>query len=155
MGMGKQQKFKVVLEKVEGMDAARVTVPFDVQEAFGSKGRVPVRGTINGYPYRSSIFPYSGIHYMVVNREVREGARVRGGDEVEMVMERDEEPRVIEPPEDLASAIEGNATARAAWDTLSYTHKKEYARSVEEAKRPETRARRIEKAVEELEKKSK
>jgi uncharacterized protein YdeI (YjbR/CyaY-like superfamily) len=116
---------------------------------------VPVRGTINGYPYRSSIFPYSGVHYLIVNKEVRDGAGVRAGDEVDMVMERDDESRVIEPPEDLARAIAGSAAAQRAWEKLSYTHKKEYATAVEEAKKPETRARRIEKAVEELERKGK
>jgi uncharacterized protein YdeI (YjbR/CyaY-like superfamily) len=88
-----------------------------------------------------------GHHYMVVNKEVRSGAKAKGGETISVVMERDDEPRVITPPEDLARALRSNKAAAAAWDSLSYTHRKEYAQSVAEAKRPETRARRIERAI--------
>ena len=87
---------------------------------------------------------------MVLNREVRAGAGVEGGQTVSMTMERDTEPRVITPPAELARALKTNKAARAAWDKLSYTHRKEHARAVEEAKRPETRERRVERAVAEL-----
>jgi hypothetical protein len=142
------RRFRVLLRKHEGSSAALLTVPFDVQKVFGTRARVPVRCTINGFAFRSSIFPVGdGTHYMVVNREVREGANVRGGDTVTMTMERDTEPRVITPPAELARALKADKAARAAWDKLSYSHQKEYARAVEEAKRPETRRRRVERAV--------
>jgi hypothetical protein len=145
------KRFRVTLEKHEHSEAAMMTVPFDVQKVFGTRARVPVRGTINGFTFRSSIFPTGdGRHYMVVNREVRAGAKVKGGDTVTVHMERDEEPRTIEPPADLRRALTANKTARAAWERLSYTHQKEYAAAVAEAKRPETRARRVEKAITEL-----
>lgn len=145
------KRFRVALEKHERSEAAILTIPFDVRQVFGTRARVPVRGTIKGFAFRSSIFPRGdGRHYMVVNKEVRAGAGVKGGDTVTVHMERDDEPRNIEPPADLRRALKANKTARAAWEKLSYSHKKEYAAAVAGAKRPETRARRIEKAVTEL-----
>ncbi len=128
-----------------------MTLPFDVEKVFGTRARVPVRGTINGFPFRSSIFPTGdGHHYMVLNKEVRAGAKVKGGDTISVQMERDDEPRTITPPAELARALKANKAAHAAWEKLSYTHQKEYASAVEEAKRPETRARRVEKTITEL-----
>ena len=67
------KRFRVLLRPYEGMNATGITVPFDVQKTFGTRARVPVRGTINGFPYRSSIFPTGeGTHYVVVNKQVRE-----------------------------------------------------------------------------------
>ncbi len=145
----KKQRFKVQLEGHATSQATGITIPFDVHEAFGAR-RVPVRGTINGHPYRSTVFSMGGCYMMAVNRELREGAKAKAGDTVTVVMERDEEPRVVTPPAELARALRANKAAKATWDKLSYTHRKEWARSVEEAKRPETRARRVEKAIEEL-----
>jgi Bacteriocin-protection, YdeI or OmpD-Associated/Domain of unknown function (DUF1905) len=142
------KRFRVRLEGYPGGEAAGYVVPFDVQEVFGSRARVPVRGTVNGFPFRSSVFPNGdGTHYIVVNREVREGARVAAGDTVSVTMGRDDEPRTIEPPADLLRALRANPAARATWERLSYSHRREHVRAVEEAKRPETRARRIEKSV--------
>jgi hypothetical protein len=149
--MPTKKRFRVKLEPCTGSEAARFTVPFDAEKVFGTRARAPVRGTINGHPYRSSVFPKGdGRHYMVINREMREGAQVKAGDTVNFVMERDEEPRVVSPPPELARALRANKTAKAAWDKLSYTRRKEHARAVEEARRPETRARRIERAIAEL-----
>lgn len=149
--MSTKKRFRVKLEGYEGTEGACLIVPFDVEKVFGARARVPVRGTVNGHPFRSSIFPTGdGQHYMVVNKQVREGAEVKAGDTVSLVMERDEEPRVVTPPPELARALRANKTAKAAWDKLSYTHQKEHARAVEEARRPETRARRVERALAEL-----
>jgi hypothetical protein len=140
-----------MLEKDDKSEATAITIPFDVKQAFGGGGRVPVRGTINGYAFRSSVFRMGGdSHFMVVNKTMREGAKVKAGQVVSVVMERDDEPRTVAPPADLARALKANRAAREAWDKLSYTHRKEHARAIEEAKRPETRARRIEKAIEQL-----
>jgi len=145
------KRFRVRLEPHAGTEAAWFTVPFDAQKFFGTRTRVPVRCTVNGFPFRTSIFPQGdGRHYMVVNREARDGANVRAGETVSIRMERDTEPRVITPPAELARALEANKAARAAWDKLSYSHQKEFARAVEDAKRPETRERRIEKTIAEL-----
>jgi hypothetical protein len=90
------KRFRVVLEKDPNSIATGITIPFDVQKIFGTRARVPVRGTINGFPFRSSIFPMGkdGCHMMAVNRGMREGAKATAGDLVSVVMERDNEPRV-------------------------------------------------------------
>lgn len=145
------KRFRVLLEKDQNSEATGIAIPFDVEKVFGTRARVPVCGTINGFPYRGSIFPMgAGKHYMVVNKTIREGAKVKGGETISVVMERDEQPRVITPPPDFASALNANKDAHATWEKLSYTHQKEYAGAIEEAKKPETRARRIEKAIAQL-----
>lgn len=144
------KRFRVLLEKHENSEATGITIPFDVEKTYGTRSRVPVRGTINGFPYRGTIFPLGGKYIFVVNRELRANAKVKGGEMISMEMERDDEPRIITPPPDLARALRANRAAQAAWDKLSYTHKKEHARAVEDAKRPETRVRRIEKAIAQL-----
>jgi hypothetical protein len=150
--MAGQKRFRVLLEKDEKSEATGIAIPFDVLKVFGTRARVPVRGTINGFPFRSSISPMGGgCHFMAVNKAMREGAKARGGETISVVMERDAEPRVITPPEDFARTLKANREARAAWEKLSYTHQKEYAKAIEEAKKPETRARRIEKTIAQLE----
>jgi hypothetical protein len=142
-------RFKVKLERYKDTQVLHVYLPFDVYEAFGTRARTPVKGTINGFPFRSSIFPMGGgKFYMVVNRQMREGAKVKGGDRAEFVMEKDDEPRAVPTPPDLVKALRANKTAQAVWEKLSYSHRREYVGAIEEAKKPETRARRIEKAVE-------
>jgi hypothetical protein len=149
--MTAQKRFRVLLEKHEKSEATGIAVPFNVEKVYGTRARVPVCGTINGFPYRSSIFPMGGgCHYMVVNKATREGAKAKGGETISVVMQRDEEPRVITPPQDFARALKASKDAQAMWGKLSYTHQKEYARAIEEAKKPETRARRIEKAIAQL-----
>src|SRR3989440_12754442 len=102
------KRFRALLEKAEDSTAAAITIPFDVQKTFGTRARVPVRGTINGFPYRSSIFPMGGCFMMAVNRQLRDGAGVRAGDTVTVVMERDTEPRTVTPPADFARALKAN-----------------------------------------------
>jgi hypothetical protein len=142
------RRFRAVLEKDQDSSATAIAIPFNVEKAFGTRGRVPVRGTLNGFAFRSSIFPMGGgCYWLVVNKVLRESAKIKAGDTISVALERDDEPRTITPPEDLARALESNKAALAAWEKLSYTHRKEHARAIEEAKKPETRARRIEKAI--------
>jgi hypothetical protein len=142
-------RFKVKLERYQDTQILHVYLPFDVFEAFGTRARMAVKGEIKGFPFRSSIFPMrGGKFYMVVNREMREGAKVKAGETVEFVMEKDDEPRAIATPPDLLKALSARKSAKAVWDKLSYTHRKEYIKAIEEAEKPETRARRIAKAIE-------
>src|SRR5215204_5645322 len=140
------RRFRALVERGEGSVCA-ISVSFDVEQTFGKRGRVPVRGTLNGAPFRGSLFPMGGCHFMVVNRHLREAAGIRGGETVPVVMERDDEPRVIAPPADFARALKGSSEARAVWDKLSYTHRREHVEHIEAAQRPETRQRRIEKSI--------
>jgi hypothetical protein len=142
-----RKAFKTVLLAEGG--ATGILIPFSVEKVFGSKARVPVSGTINGFPFRSSVFPMGGgNHYMAVNRAMREGAGAKGGDTISVVMEVDIAPRVVTVPADFKKSLARSKELKAAFDKLSYTHKKEFVQWIEGAKREETRARRIEKALE-------
>ena len=117
--------------------------PFDVVDVFQRKGRVPVKGTINGFPFRSSLMNMGEGHMMVVNAELRAGAKCKAGDTVSVVMELDEDKRTVEVPAHLKRMIDRDAKAKEFWSKLSFTHQKEYVREIEGAKRPDTRERRI------------
>ena len=143
----KKLEFKVKLDGVEGTEGAALIPPFDIQEVFQTRGRVPVRGTINGFPFRSSLMPMGGCHRLVVNKTIRDGARVKAGDTVTVQMERDAAERVVEAPPALRKALAKSKAAQANWARLSYTHQKEIARSITDAKQEETRARRLEKVM--------
>ena len=147
----KKLRFKIELEGQEGMEVAGFRAPFDVMEAFGTKARVPVRGTINGFPFRSSLMPMDGCHMMVVNKTLRDGAKCKAGDTVEIVLERDTEQRTVEPPSELARELKKSKAAQERWEKLSFTHKKEMARSISEAKQEETKKRRLAKVLNVLE----
>jgi len=139
----KQQKFKVKLFGQEGSSVAALKPPFDVVEVFQRKGRVPVKGTINGFPFRSSLMNMGGGHMMVVNAALRAGAKCKAGDTVSVVMELDTEERKVEVPAYLKKILAGDPKANEAWEKLSFTHQKEHVRAIEDAKRPETREKRI------------
>lgn len=147
--MSDKQTFNVVLEKHESMEATGITIPFDVEKVFGAK-RVPVKVSINGVDHRSTVVTMGGKYCMIVPKVFREAAGVKAGDNIVVTMEHDLEERTIIPPDDLAEALRKNKAAQEAWSKLSYTHKKEHAAAIEEAKKPETRIRRIEKSIEML-----
>jgi Domain of unknown function (DUF1905)/Bacteriocin-protection, YdeI or OmpD-Associated len=146
----KQLKFKIKLDGMEGSEVAALSAPFDVEKTFGTKARVPVRGRINGFPFRSSLMPMGGCHRMVVNKTIRDGAGVKAGDTVSVVMERDEAERRIDPPPQLKKELAKSKTARANWDKQSFTNKKEMARAIREVKQEETRLRRLAKVMDVL-----
>ena len=112
--------------------------------------RFPVAATVNGYTWRTSVVRMGGEFMFGLNREVREGAGVEAGDEVQVELELDTAPREVEVPEALATALAGDDEARAAYEGMAYTHRKEYARWIAEAKREATRERRVAQALEML-----
>lgn len=146
-GKSPVKRFRALVEHEEGREVCSIHVPFDVEKTFGTRGRVPVRGTVNGAPFRTSLFNMGHGHFFVVNRKMREAAGVRGGETVPVTVERDTEPRVITPPADFARALKADKAAHATWDQLSYTHRREHVEHIEDAKKPETRQRRIEKSI--------
>ena len=123
--------------------SATLKPPFDVVDVFQRKGRVPVKGTINGFPFRSSLMNMGEGHMMVVNAELRAGAKCKAGDTVTVLMELDEDKRTVEVPAYLKKIIDRDPKAKEFWPKLSFTHQKEYVREIEGAKRPETREKRI------------
>jgi hypothetical protein len=124
-------------------------VPFDAKAEYGST-RAPVLCTINGVEYRSRLSVYAGTTYLGLRKDVREAAGVSVGDEVQVTMELDNGPREVAVSPALATALAGDDAASGAYDGLSFTHRKEYARWIAEAKRPETRERRVRRAIEML-----
>ena len=121
-------------------------VPFDVKEAFGS-GRPKVKATIDGHEYRGSLVSMGGRHVLGLRKDVRAAIGKGVGDRVHVTVELDTEPRVVDVPAELEASLAGSPEAKALFDAMSYTHRKEYARWVGEAKKQETRDRRAEKAV--------
>jgi len=123
-------------------------IPFDVEKEFGTRARVAVKGTINGFVYRTSIFPDGkGAHSMMVNKAMQEGAKAAAGETVAVTMAPDTAPRTVKVPKDLKAALAKNPAAAAVFDKLSYTHRKEFVEWIEQAKKPETRSARVEKTV--------
>ena len=141
--------------KFEGRVGARgdgghvVALPFDAREAFG-KVRAPVRVTIGGHTFRTTAMRYAGVDYIGLNQEVREAAGVAAGDPLTVELDLDRDPREVTVPQELAVALAKGVAAKSVFDGLSYTHRKEYARWIADAKREETRTRRLAKAVEML-----
>jgi len=126
-----------------------VDVPPEVVETLGGPGgRIPVTATFDGVPYRGSIVRMGNGSVLGVLKAIMTEAGVSVGDALTVVVRNDDAPREVEVPDDLAEALGRNEAARAAFDDLSFSHKREYVDAINEAKRPETRARRIERTIE-------
>ena len=144
--MAEKQTFDTVLEKHENLDATGITVPFDVEKVFGAR-RVPIKAWINGAEYRGSVFRMGGKYMMAVPKAFRDAAGIKAGEKITVTIEKDTEKRTVEVPADLAEALKKNNLTEV-FAKMSYTHQKEYVNAVREAKKEETRLRRIEKMIE-------
>jgi hypothetical protein len=142
-------RFKATLVP-RGPAAAVVLDPEQVETVGEGAQRFPVVATVNGYGWRTSVARMRGEFLLGLNRAVRREAGVETGDTVDVELELDTAPREVELPEALSNALAQDSEARAAFDRLSYTHRKEYARWIDEAKRDETRERRVIQALEML-----
>lgn len=141
-----KQEFKAIIKQHENKNAAYIEPPFDVDEVFGSK-RVKVKATFDGEEYRGSIVRMGGCYMLGLTQEIRNKIGKGFGDEILVTLEKDEEKREVEMPEDFATAINSNETAIATFKSLSFTAQKEYVNWITSAKREETRLQRISKAV--------
>jgi hypothetical protein len=130
--------------------ATGIRVPDEVVEALGAGKRPPVRVTINGYTYRSTVAVMGGTYMVGVSADNRAGAGVAGGDEVDVDLELDTAPREVTVPPDFAAALDAEPTARRTFDGLSYSNRSWHVLSIEGAKSDETRQRRIAKSVDAL-----
>jgi hypothetical protein len=125
-----------------------VAVPSDVSIAFGAKGHIPVVGTIDGHPLRATMVPAGGgRHRILLNAEVRTALQVRAGDTVSLTLQRDTTSREVPVPDDLAAALDAVAGASRAFAALPPSHRKEILVWINDAVRPDTRARRIARAM--------
>jgi hypothetical protein len=143
-----RKRFTAVVEGA-GRGGRGVVVPFDAKRVFG-EARAPVRGTVNGTPFRSRLAVYSDTTYLGLTKKVRTAAGIDVGATVTVVLERDDEPREVAVPAALADELRRDRAAKRAFDKLSYTHRREYATWIAEAKRADTRERRVAKALEML-----
>lgn len=143
------QKFNAEIKKHEGIDGAYIEIPFNVEEVFGAK-RVKVKAVFDGMAYRGSIVRMSGCFMIGMTQALRKSIGKNPGDIVEVTVEKDEEERVVEMSEDFINALEQNPSAKAFFETLSFTNKKEYSQWIGSAKRKEIRNARIEGAIQML-----
>jgi Bacteriocin-protection, YdeI or OmpD-Associated/Domain of unknown function (DUF1905) len=138
------------VERFKGKLVERgVEVPFDVREIYG-EARPPVRGTVNGVPFQSRLMVYGGVTWLGLRNELRREAGLADGDSVDVEIERDDSPREVEVPPELASALASDGIAAGVYESLSFTHRREYAEWIAGAKKEETRTRRVAKALEML-----
>jgi hypothetical protein len=133
-----------------GKTATGIQIPDEVVEALGAGKRPPISVTIKGYTYRSTVAVMGGVYMVGVSAEIRAGARVKGGDEVDVDIELDTAPREVTVPPDLATALDAEPNARRTFEGLSYSNKSWHVLQIEGAKTDETRQRRIAKSVEAL-----
>jgi len=139
-------KFRTKLLGDDTSGAAAVTPPFDVPAIFGAK-RVPIKGTVNKFPFRSTLCNMGGDYFFVVNKEMRAGAKCKAGDMADIVIQRDRDERNVEVPSYMKRVIVKDKKAHETWNSLSYTCKKEWVRAIDEAKREETKKSRMEKLM--------
>jgi hypothetical protein len=135
--------FTTQVLKDDQVNATGLPVPAEAVAAMGSGKKPKVKVSLNGYTYRSTVAAYGDVFMLPLSAEHRTAAGVNAGDSVEVTIELDLEPRTVEVPADLAAALAAKPGARPAFDALSYSARKEYARQVESAKAQETRERRI------------
>jgi len=131
----------------ERQTAVGIHVPDEVVAALGAGKRPPVLVTINGYSYRNTIAVMGGVSMVGVSAEHREKARVAGGDEVAVDIELDTQPREAALPDDFRQLLEREPAAKQSFESLSYSRKQALVLPIDQAKTPETRQRRIEKAL--------
>jgi len=141
-----KQTITVKLEKHEKLDATGITIPFDVESVFGAK-HVPVKAVVNGAEYRGTIVRMGGKYMLGIPKVFRRAAGIKAGENIVVTLEHDTAERTVAIPDDLDRELNNDTSLRAAWDRLSFTIRKENARDIEDAKRPETRARRLEKTM--------
>jgi hypothetical protein len=138
-------KFRAHVEPPEPMRG--LEVPEEVVDALGGGKRPRVTITINGHTWKSRVAVMRGRYLLGLSNANRRAAGVTTGDDVEVKVEFDAEPPVVVEPPDFVRALDADPIARCAYDRLAYSHKREHVLAIESAKKPETRARRIEKAM--------
>ena len=145
--MADKQTVETLLVQQPGMNATGILIPFDVEKVLGAK-RVPVKALVNGVEYRGSVVRMGGEYCLGIPKAFRDAAGIKSGDNIVVTLELDSEPRIVTPPEDLVIALSVLRGGMHAWNSLSYTERKEQVRAIENAKHLETRMRRINRAVE-------
>ncbi len=144
--------FHAVLENDnKGMDTAFITIPFSVEEEYGTRGQVKVKVLFDQHPYRGVLANMgTGCHILGVRKEIRRAIGKQVGDTVLVELERDSEERIVDIPDDLKKVLAKNKAALKVFDSLSFTNRKEYALWISSAKKEQTRKKRLEQTIEKL-----
>jgi hypothetical protein len=138
--------FQAILER-SGKTATGIQVPEELLEQLGSSKRPAVRVTIRGYTYRTTVGVMGGRYMLPVSAEHRSGAGITAGEQVDVQLELDTEPRELEVPTDFADALNASPEAKQFFEGLSYSNKRRFLLNIEGAKTSETRQRRIDKSI--------
>ena len=139
-----KQSFSVKLRPDGGFE-----LPLDIREIYG-EARPAVKMTVCGQTFRTRVMVYGGKYYLGLVQAVLKEQGLRGGESLDVTLEPDKAPRTVAPPRELAPALKKNAAARAGWEAMSFTHKREWAESIRDAQKAETRERRVAQAIEAL-----
>jgi len=142
-------EFRTVIEQ-SGATATGIPVPDDVVASLGPGKRHAITVTVNGHSYRSSVAPYRGKYMIALSADNRDKAGVAGGDEVEVTIELDDQPRTVEEPAVLTAALDADPEARVAFDKLSFSNQRRHVLAVDGAKSDGTRERRVQAVLTEL-----
>lgn len=148
-------KFIAEIKKIEDKNGTYVEIPFDVEKVYNSK-RVKVKATFDGYEYRGSIVRMGGSCYIIgITKDIRKQIGKDIGDTISVTIEKDEEERVVEVPNDFLEKINTQRDASEFWNSLSFSMKRKYVNWITGAKKEETRLKRIDIAIEKLNNKEK
>jgi hypothetical protein len=151
-GNGKLYKFDAVIRKLPDMDACLIDFPYDVEKAFGTKGQVKVKAWFDGELYRGSLVRMGqSCHWIGITKAIRSKIGKGPGERIAVEIERDVEERSVEIPGELLEFLKTDRRLSQVFEKLSYTNRKEIAKLISEAKRPETRERRLRQVIERLE----
>ncbi len=151
---GERVHFTATIEKTPDIDGAYIRFPFDVQELYGVKGQVKIKALFDGtIGYRGSLAKMgSGCHLLGITKDIRSKLNKTFGDEVVVEVTRDSEERTVDVPDDVSERLEQAPKAKAFYEKMSYTNRKEYIRWIGSAKKAETRSARIESFLERMDK---
>jgi hypothetical protein len=147
-----QERFQATLVRPEGVGTwTYLRLPANLSLLEGARGQLPVKGSINGHPIRGLAQPEGdGTHFLVVKKAIRDAISAQAGALVEVALERDDEPRDVATPDDLAAALEQHPELEQRFNGFSVSHRREYIEWIEAARKPETRARRIQGTLERI-----
>jgi hypothetical protein len=141
-------EFDAVIKKHDGIDAAYIEFPYNVEEEFGVKGQVKVSATFDGYEYRGSLAKMGHpCHCLGITKKIREEIKKHFGDSVHIVIVKDDAPRTVEAPEDFKKQLDQNEEAKTIFKDLSYTNQKQFIAWITSAKREETREKRVKDSI--------
>lgn len=148
------EKFKAEIKKIEAKNGAYVEIPFDVEKVYNSK-RVKVKATFDDYEYRGSIVNMGGCYIIGITKDIRNHIQKEAGDIIDVTIEKDEEERVVNPPEKLLGKINSDKEIGEFWNSLSFSMRRKCVMWIESAKKEETRLKRIDTIIEKLKNKEK